>query len=563
MPPVKPSDSSHYDTLGLKRAASSDDIKRAYKQLALRHHPDRCEGSEEAFKRIAAAYEVLADDVRRSQYDRDLEQQSSRPRAVRQAYVTKCVDGQVKTFDVDPAALPGSLKHGDHIILTDSGQTGSVLGIADGQVWWWRAGESLASRAGSWGSFVSGQCRWRRTGNVFSGSATRERQEELRRRRMEELKKFRQKQADRARQERRAARLAAQLEAAEAKEAPARHLLQVLLLCQLQELHRRGAFVRRVAAYWAEVRVVGEDMMADRGRAGPPPPLRRPAAALCFRRRSDEHVDPSATYPPPQRPPSAPAERRQPSERRASLSAVSTGSRRHSSAGRTRRSPSVPTRRSEEPQQRRTPQRRLCSPSPVIRGGHAAPRAPDSAVRRHAEHRALSPDARTKSPLRSVPPTRLSGRSHTVAQSPPRLSAAWRRALSPAKQHCFGRQSSASEGSRRVSRASSPTTTSDDLCGDSFGRDSLLQQHRSFNRDTLFQQYRSFIQTTRQQPSVDDDSEDSAAARRSEPSPRPRRRAQPPLQRASPQRWHSPGKHARSVSSCARAQRPRMMAARP
>jgi DnaJ-class molecular chaperone len=69
-----PQRKDHYDTLGLSRDASPDDIKKAYRRLAIQHHPDKNPGNEEAasikFKEIAAAYEVLSDPEKRSRYDR-------------------------------------------------------------------------------------------------------------------------------------------------------------------------------------------------------------------------------------------------------------------------------------------------------------------------------------------------------------------------------------------------------------------------------------------------------------------------------------------------------------
>jgi molecular chaperone DnaJ len=63
----------YYQVLGVARDASAEEIKRAYRQLALRHHPDRNPGSredEEKFKEAAEAYTVLADAEKRSVYDR-------------------------------------------------------------------------------------------------------------------------------------------------------------------------------------------------------------------------------------------------------------------------------------------------------------------------------------------------------------------------------------------------------------------------------------------------------------------------------------------------------------
>jgi len=59
---------NHYETLGLQQDASTDDIKRAYKKLAMKHHPDRG-GDAEKFKTVGQAYEVLSDPDRRARYD--------------------------------------------------------------------------------------------------------------------------------------------------------------------------------------------------------------------------------------------------------------------------------------------------------------------------------------------------------------------------------------------------------------------------------------------------------------------------------------------------------------
>lgn len=58
----------YYELLGLKKDASADDIKKAFRRLARKHHPDTG-GSEEKFKEINEAYEVLSDPEKRSQYD--------------------------------------------------------------------------------------------------------------------------------------------------------------------------------------------------------------------------------------------------------------------------------------------------------------------------------------------------------------------------------------------------------------------------------------------------------------------------------------------------------------
>ncbi|MBE6960428.1 MAG: molecular chaperone DnaJ [Ruminococcaceae bacterium] len=62
----------YYEVLGVQKGASAEDIKKAYRKLALKYHPDRNPDNKEAeekFKEAAEAYEVLSDDEKRSRYD--------------------------------------------------------------------------------------------------------------------------------------------------------------------------------------------------------------------------------------------------------------------------------------------------------------------------------------------------------------------------------------------------------------------------------------------------------------------------------------------------------------
>src|SRR5919199_4396248 len=61
----------YYEALGVPRSASRDEIKNAYRKLALQYHPDRNKsaGSEDKFKEISEAYAVLSDDEKRKRYD--------------------------------------------------------------------------------------------------------------------------------------------------------------------------------------------------------------------------------------------------------------------------------------------------------------------------------------------------------------------------------------------------------------------------------------------------------------------------------------------------------------
>lgn len=71
--PMATSRRDYYEVLGVRRDASADEIKKAYRQLALKYHPDRNPGDAEAerrFKEAADAYEILSDQTKRARYDR-------------------------------------------------------------------------------------------------------------------------------------------------------------------------------------------------------------------------------------------------------------------------------------------------------------------------------------------------------------------------------------------------------------------------------------------------------------------------------------------------------------
>ncbi len=74
-----------YDTLGLEKDATTQDIKQAYKKLAMKHHPDRG-GDEDTFKQLSRAYDVLTDNQKREVYDQlgetgleNIDQENSQP----------------------------------------------------------------------------------------------------------------------------------------------------------------------------------------------------------------------------------------------------------------------------------------------------------------------------------------------------------------------------------------------------------------------------------------------------------------------------------------------------
>jgi molecular chaperone DnaJ len=65
---------NYYAVLGVAPNASMDEIKKVYRSLAMRYHPDRNDapGADARFKGIAKAYEVLSDPVRRDEYNQSV-----------------------------------------------------------------------------------------------------------------------------------------------------------------------------------------------------------------------------------------------------------------------------------------------------------------------------------------------------------------------------------------------------------------------------------------------------------------------------------------------------------
>ena len=86
----------YYKELGLHRHATSNDIRTAYKRLALIWHPDRnkAKDAEEKFKKIKHAYDVLIDENQRREYDRQRNQSSEKKKRTTHTKYTQPYDGR-------------------------------------------------------------------------------------------------------------------------------------------------------------------------------------------------------------------------------------------------------------------------------------------------------------------------------------------------------------------------------------------------------------------------------------------------------------------------------------
>ena len=111
MPPAQ--QYSHYAVLGLARDCTDAELRKQYRLLALKHHPDRNRGLEaaaaEAFKRVQAAYETLSDTEARARYDRELRHQ--RPQHARRGHRREDTRGAAQAGRAPPSP-PARWAHG-------------------------------------------------------------------------------------------------------------------------------------------------------------------------------------------------------------------------------------------------------------------------------------------------------------------------------------------------------------------------------------------------------------------------------------------------------------------
>lgn len=113
-----------YQTLGVKREAGADDIRRAYRKLAKKNHPDLNPGNkaaEERFKAIASAYDLLSDPEKRARFDRGEIDASGQERPQRQYYRNYAEGAQGRRYQ---GAGPGEAEFGADV----PDELGDILG---------------------------------------------------------------------------------------------------------------------------------------------------------------------------------------------------------------------------------------------------------------------------------------------------------------------------------------------------------------------------------------------------------------------------------------------------
>jgi hypothetical protein len=140
-----PQQPNHYHTLGISPSVDEKDIKRAYRALAKRYHPDRVplERREWARTRMAdinAAYKVLSDPLRRAQYDHESGFESAKqPQAAPKAAIRR------RSQRVRERSRRGQLERQRVITLTGAATLGIVL--VAGLFWFrWLGRETTAAR---------------------------------------------------------------------------------------------------------------------------------------------------------------------------------------------------------------------------------------------------------------------------------------------------------------------------------------------------------------------------------------------------------------------------------
>jgi DnaJ-class molecular chaperone len=132
-------DIDYYSLLGVKPSASPEEIKRAYRQLVFRYHPDRNPGNDQAaenFKQILDAYNVLSDAEKRKEYDSvtHAEETHARPddkphgneeRKPGDSFGNGFAQGFKNNVEAEPKCPSCSIVGTDHIVSRRSGSAGA------------------------------------------------------------------------------------------------------------------------------------------------------------------------------------------------------------------------------------------------------------------------------------------------------------------------------------------------------------------------------------------------------------------------------------------------------
>ncbi len=122
---------THYEALGLKPGCSADDIKAAYRQLVLLHHPDRSNdpNSKKVFQSVVEAYETLGDPIMRRAYDLKLESERDKRRREQEFEVFRKTQAQAGT-GTRPGEPPVSAEVAKLAVLFSRGQHGEAEKLA-------------------------------------------------------------------------------------------------------------------------------------------------------------------------------------------------------------------------------------------------------------------------------------------------------------------------------------------------------------------------------------------------------------------------------------------------
>lgn len=145
---------SFYKILGLKRNATLDEVRDAYKANALRLHPDKPGGDAVKFRELQKAYETLRDTNSRREYDQEMHDKMKakglgyrRPAplsTVKKVFQFNLLDGSIYDFEISPEQFHCKFRHGD-LVKGPDGDVGILIGLASNGVYWRKQDDNFAS----------------------------------------------------------------------------------------------------------------------------------------------------------------------------------------------------------------------------------------------------------------------------------------------------------------------------------------------------------------------------------------------------------------------------------